>query len=70
MCVISEVGVVRSGRRGSLWLSGAGKHVWVAVSRPLTLDGISVSQSCFESVRGGLHDDYMSVTKNNLEMRH
>ena len=40
---VCVVGVVRSGRRSLLWLSGEGEHVWVVLWHPLKIGGTSVS---------------------------
>ena len=47
VCVIGELGVVRSGCRGLLWLSGKGGHVWVVSRHPLMIGGTYLSATLF-----------------------
>ena len=71
MCIVGELGVVRSGCRGLLRLSGEGGHIWVVLSHPLMISGTSVSATLFRVCSRGpvwAVDEYM--TNVHLEMSH
>ena len=54
VCVVGEIGVVRSGRRGVLWLSGEGVNVWVALWHSLMMGDKSVCVTLFRDNSRGL----------------